>query len=178
MRTDNTHHLVAAAHRRSERARQQVEEALTRLDETTQPATVSGSPGQPESHAPGSTPSLTSWNNSSSGNDPVKRRRQDRLSGRRRHPCTDGCSWPTNESGNSPTRTTACGTGWHGLMGRCARPTLSPAAPRRPRTVRRSAVTRGGFRRWSPFSGAAGNEKPTQWGTGRAFRPKRYCSAG
>ncbi|WP_258229189.1 DUF6262 family protein, partial [Arthrobacter sp. HMWF013] len=41
MRTDNTHHLLAAARQRSEKARQQVEEALKQLDQTTQPATVS-----------------------------------------------------------------------------------------------------------------------------------------
>ncbi|WP_426986789.1 DUF6262 family protein [Pseudarthrobacter sp. Y6] len=41
MRTDNTHHLLAAARQRSEKARQQVEEALKQLDQTTRPATVS-----------------------------------------------------------------------------------------------------------------------------------------
>jgi DNA topoisomerase IB len=41
MRTDNTYHLLAAARQRSEKARQQVEEALKQLDQTTQPATVS-----------------------------------------------------------------------------------------------------------------------------------------
>ena len=41
MRTDNTHHLVAAARQRSDKARQQVEEALKQLDQTTRPATVS-----------------------------------------------------------------------------------------------------------------------------------------
>ena len=41
MRTDNTHHLLAAARQRSEKARQKVGEALKQLDQTTQPATVS-----------------------------------------------------------------------------------------------------------------------------------------
>lgn len=41
MRTDNTHHLLAAARQRSDKARQKVEEALKQLDQTTQPATVS-----------------------------------------------------------------------------------------------------------------------------------------
>jgi Mg2+ and Co2+ transporter CorA len=41
MRTDNTHHLLAAARQRSNKARQQAEEALKQLDQTTQPATVS-----------------------------------------------------------------------------------------------------------------------------------------
>ena len=41
MRTDNTHHLLAAARQRSDKAHQKVEEALKQLDQTTQPATVS-----------------------------------------------------------------------------------------------------------------------------------------
>lgn len=41
MRTDNGQHLLAAARRRSDRARQQVEEALKQLGQTTQPVTVS-----------------------------------------------------------------------------------------------------------------------------------------
>lgn len=41
MRTDNTHHLLAAARQRSDKTRQQVEEALKQLDQTTQPTTVS-----------------------------------------------------------------------------------------------------------------------------------------
>jgi hypothetical protein len=40
MRTDNTHHLLAAARQRSDKARQQVEEALKQLDQTTHAATV------------------------------------------------------------------------------------------------------------------------------------------
>ena len=42
MRTDNTHHLLAATRQRSDAARQRAEEALKQLDQTTQPATVSG----------------------------------------------------------------------------------------------------------------------------------------
>ena len=41
MRTDNSQHLLAATRRRSDRARQQVEEALKQLGQTTQPVTVS-----------------------------------------------------------------------------------------------------------------------------------------
>lgn len=41
MRTDNSHHLLAAARRRSDKARQQVEAALKQLGQTTQPMTVS-----------------------------------------------------------------------------------------------------------------------------------------
>ena len=41
MRTDNTHHLLAAARRRSDNARQLAEEALKQMNQTTQPATVS-----------------------------------------------------------------------------------------------------------------------------------------
>ncbi|WP_354962061.1 DUF6262 family protein [Arthrobacter sp. Bi83] len=41
MRTDNTHHLLAAARHRSDKARQRAEEALKQLDQTTQPASVS-----------------------------------------------------------------------------------------------------------------------------------------
>lgn len=41
MKTDNSHHLLAAARHRSDKARQQVEEALKQLSQTTQPATVS-----------------------------------------------------------------------------------------------------------------------------------------
>ncbi|WP_395405671.1 DUF6262 family protein (plasmid) [Arthrobacter sp. UC242_113] len=41
MRTDNTHHLLTAARRRSETARQRAEQALRKLDQTTQAATVS-----------------------------------------------------------------------------------------------------------------------------------------
>lgn len=41
MRTDNTHHLLTAARRRSETARQRTEQALRKLDQTTQAATVS-----------------------------------------------------------------------------------------------------------------------------------------
>lgn len=41
MRTDNTHHLLAAARQRSNKARQQAEEALKQLDQTTRAATVS-----------------------------------------------------------------------------------------------------------------------------------------
>lgn len=41
MRTDNTHHLLAAARQRSDNARQLAEEALKQMNQTTQPATVS-----------------------------------------------------------------------------------------------------------------------------------------
>jgi hypothetical protein len=42
MRTDNAHHLLAAARQRSDQARQRAEAALKQLDQTTQPLTVSG----------------------------------------------------------------------------------------------------------------------------------------
>lgn len=41
MRTDNTHHLLAAARQRSDQARERAKKALKQLDQTTQPATVS-----------------------------------------------------------------------------------------------------------------------------------------
>lgn len=42
MRTDNTHHLLAAARKRSESARQRTEQALKQLNQANEPATVSG----------------------------------------------------------------------------------------------------------------------------------------
>lgn len=41
MHTDNSQHLLAATRRRSARARQQVQEALKQLGQTTQPVTIS-----------------------------------------------------------------------------------------------------------------------------------------
>ena len=100
MRTDSTHHLLAAARQRSDKARQQVEEALKQLDQTTHAATVSDSPGQRACHAPGFTPSRTCWSSSSSGPDRAENPQPRRLFGRPRHPCTDGFSLPTNASGS------------------------------------------------------------------------------
>ncbi len=76
MRADNSRHIIAAARRRAEQARQRAITALRRMDATGQPVTFDAVAAS-ASPAPGSMPRPTCARRSRpSGND----------SGKRRHP--------------------------------------------------------------------------------------------